>query len=432
MRKYPKTLVISHNVFNETGNMGKTMTDLLSCIPQDSLAQLYFHTEAPSITVCKRYFRITDQDVLHSVLTRKSRFRVFCENDKHTNCAKTETSQGLTAKVYQFARRRTPMIYFLRNTMWRIGKWESQELDAWIQDFNPKVIFFASGDYSFSYRITYEIAHKYKIPVVLWCCDDHYMGGYKDALFANLVRKNLMKWVRRLSDYVAEVIVISDKMKWDYTALFQTPIHVIRISAQENMMAATYKQRKGIVYSGRLGVNRFIPLIQLGKILREANIEGFEAIDVYSNEQDSSILAQLTMENGIRFHGFADGSQIPSVLGSAKFLLHIEAFDEKSKNRTRYSLSTKIGEYLQSGACLIAYGPEDISSIEYLNDGKAAVILKKAEDLPKVLYQISKDEAAYCSYVAHAKVLAERNHNKKQNDKELIKILQEATHFSVK
>ncbi|MCD7753785.1 MAG: glycosyltransferase [Clostridiales bacterium] len=432
--KYPRTLVISHNVFSETGNMGKTMADLLSCIPPDYLAQLYFHTEEPSVNICKRYFRVTDQDVLHSVLIRKSHFRVFYENDIQASCneMKIGAGKGVKAKVYQLARRRTPGIYFLRNMMWRIGKWKSQELDTWIQDFNPEVIFFASGDYTFSYRITFEIARKYKIPVVLWCCDDHYISGYGRALFANLVHRNLMKWVRRLSNYVKEVIVISDKMKRDYAALFQKPIHVVRISAQENMMRTTYEQRKGIVYSGRLGVNRFIPLIQLGKALREANIEGFEAIDVYSNEQNPSILAQLTMENGIRFHGFVTGTQIPGILGNAKFLLHIEAFDDKSKNRTRYSLSTKIGEYLQSGACLIAYGPDDISSIEYLNDENAAVILKKAEDLPKLLYQISNNKSAYNSYVAHARNLAEKNHNKKQNDREVLNILQEATCFSAK
>ena len=39
----PRVLVVSHNVFSNSGNMGKTMMRMLGGIPPERLAQLYFH-----------------------------------------------------------------------------------------------------------------------------------------------------------------------------------------------------------------------------------------------------------------------------------------------------------------------------------------------------------------------------------------------------
>ena len=59
----------------------------------------------------------------------------------------------------------------------------------------------------------------------------------------------------------------------------------------------------------------------------------------------------------------------------ADILLHVESFNEKMKKYTRLSISTKIPEYLASKRLIIAIGPVDIASIEYLKDNKAALIL---------------------------------------------------------
>ena len=64
----PHVLVISHNVFSASGNMGKTMENLLGGVDPAHLAQLYFHSEVPTRRCCLRYFRITDRDELRSQL----------------------------------------------------------------------------------------------------------------------------------------------------------------------------------------------------------------------------------------------------------------------------------------------------------------------------------------------------------------------------
>ena len=63
----------------------------------------------------------------------------------------------------------------------------------------------------------------------------------------------------------------------------------------------------------------------------------------------------------------------------ADSLLHVEAFDEKSKKSTRLSVSTKIFEYLYAGKIILGYGPSDVASMEYLRDIGCSVLC--ADDL---------------------------------------------------
>ena len=81
MKQAPRILVISHNVFSQSTAMGKTLSSMLSCVPPDCLAQLYFHSEVPTTEQCRNYFRIRDQDVLCSIVTRRSSFTVYGEAD---------------------------------------------------------------------------------------------------------------------------------------------------------------------------------------------------------------------------------------------------------------------------------------------------------------------------------------------------------------
>lgn len=418
MNRTPRVLVISHNVFSQNSGMGKTLANMLSCIPPDEIAQLYFHAEVPTMPVCQSYCRIMDSDVLKSIATRRISCRFFDKSDVRPGKKKSRIDRGFLAQIYQFSRRRTPLIHLLRDSLWRIGKWESPQLWEWLRNFEPDVIFFASGDYSFPYKITCKIAERFDIPVILWCCDDYYLKKQSGIVLGSVYKKWLLTWVHRVSKFTLSLVVISDEMARDYGRLFAgKDIHTLRIAAEQSGEILPQQQRHRIVYAGNLGINRSVPLVALGRALRRSSIPEYEAIDVYSGEKDPKILVDLTEKNGIHFHGAASPEEIKTILGSAKYLLHVEAFDLKSRERTRYSLSTKIGESLASGACLIAYGPEEISSISYLAANDGAVILHAAEELPNVIQELEAAPMLYAERVKESRALAQRNHSKEHNDR---------------
>lgn len=423
----PRVLVISHNVFSSSGNMGKTMMHMLAGISPNNLAQLYFHQEIPTRRCCLHYFRMTDSDILHSLFSRKTEFRAFGASDIDESITQSRTDTGHLAKIYQFSRRRTPLIYFLRDTMWRFGKWKTKALLEWGRAFAPNVIFLAAGDYAFPYRIAIWLSDLLHIPIVMWCADDFYIEPLKHGLFLRRIQcQRLVKLARKVIRRGRAVVTISDMMQRDYARLFRVPTKSIRISSAINHYSLSTDSRSGVVYVGNLGINRIVPLTELGRALKAAAITGFETINVYSGERNSSILQQINKENGLTYCGCISEQGVERLLGTSKFIIFVEAFDDDSICRTKYSLSTKIAESLRSGACILAYGPSEIASINYLRQYHAACILEKAEELPNAIRYLCEEANEYSHYTLCAQSLAKRFHSADVNEECLRNILIEA------
>ena len=103
-------------------------------------------------------------------------------------------------------------------------------------------------------------------------------------------------------------------------------------------------------------------------------------------------------------------------MGEAKFTLHVEAFDDNAKERTRYSLSTKIAEMLRSRTCIIAYGPSDIASMEYLAENEAALILGAPQEITDGITALDAGPQIYEEIINNAERSAQKNHSKDRND----------------
>ena len=416
----PRVLVVSHNVMGGSSGMGKTLANMLAFVPRENVAQLYFHSEVPTQDVCASYYRVTDPEMLESLWGKRTTGTVFGYEDVcNANTSRVDT--GVTAKAYQLGRKRTSFVYILRNALWRLGRWDTPKLDAWVRTFAPDVIFFAAGDYAFSYRIVHAISMRLGIPVVMWCADDYFLGHS----LKGLVHRNLIRWLKRMDKDIAAVITISDKMARDYVSLFHQPISVVRNSVEDNPYAIPFNDRKGIVYVGSLGVGRLKPLLELAHEVHRTGMQGCGVIDVYTGDKNEQTLAALESEPGIRCHGQIGSDEVLRVLGTARYVLHIESFERHFKERTRYSLSTKIGESLVSGACLVAYGPSDIASIEYLSEHSAGIVLKKAREINGLLLDKGGEDSVV-SGIENSLLLARELHDAKKNRDLLREVLCEA------
>ena len=98
---------------------------------------------------------------------------------------------------------------------------------------------------------------------------------------------------------------------------------------------------------------------------------------------------------------------------------------EDIKERTRYSMSTKIGESLGSGVCMFAYGPDDISSMEYLIENNVACVVTKKEDLHEKLEEILNSEELRRKYITNALKLASERHNYETNTQLFYEIIKD-------
>ena len=419
----PRVLVVSHNVIGGSTAMGKTMASLLVGVPSDGLAQVYFHSEVPTSEACSSYFRITDVDVLHSVFGRGEAGRVIKTSERRVGQARSRTDVGTLARVYQLGRKRTGLTYAARGALWRMGHLNKNALVTWAQAFAPDVIFFAAGDYAFAYDVVRFLAESLNLPVVLWCTDDYYLGHS----VRGVGRRLLMAGLDRLQPRIASVGVISEKMQRDYAAIFKAPIHVLRIGVKWPEKSLPWEQRSGVCYVGGLGVGRLDVLLDVGQALAQSSVPGCEYVNVYTRDENPKTLERLRNAPGIRFLGALDRAGVEQIQASARFLLLVESSNPAMKERTRYSCSTKIGEYLASGACIICVGPSDIASVEYLCTNDAGLVTNDPQDVPNLLWAALSSKTYVAGLLGREQMLAHQCHNAETNFKIMGRVLQNAT-----
>lgn len=405
-----RVLIISHNVFCNSASMGKTLSGYFKDFKPDELAQFYIHSEIPTSDVCSNYYRITDKEIIKSIFIRKSG-KVFGASDIVLNSSNVRTDKGIIAKLYQKARRRTPLVYILRNMWWTLGVWNTRKLDEWIDSFNPDCVFFASGDYAFMYKIALKIAKKKSIPLIVSCMDDYYLNNRNERRFlGKTTHKCFLKQVHRTMNYASAVLTICDKMAEDYQKFFSKPCHVIHTSTSIKEPLAFPKKKK-ISYIGNLGLLRDKQLLDIASVLQRIDLDGCpKYIDVYSPEARSEVLCNLTEENGIRFHGKVSANEVLRIMGESLAVIHTESFDSIIRKLVRYSVSTKIADSLASGTPILAYGPSDVASMSYLISNEAAFCATDLLELKDVLTDLLSNEEKRKEISHNAINLAKTNH----------------------
>lgn len=402
---YPKVLVISHNVLSPATNMGKTMVDFFSGWDKEKITQLYFHNEAPTFDICKQYFRITDFNVLGSIVKIKYQ----------TNPSQIFKEADFQTSIYQIGARRKPYGYFFRNLLWQTKLWKTTELVSWIDNYKPEVVFYAAGDYIFSMKIALDICQERGIPLVAYFGDDFYFSGQHPSKISLLASANMLQFKKEfenLFSYLSTYTAATDKLNAKYSCYFRKKGYAIMNSTniQKEKVEAGNKTIK-ISYIGNLILNRWKSLIDIASSLKKLGL----VLDVYSIEKDPKILSQLTLENGIQFKGTIPQNMVEKTIKSSTIVIHVEGLDARSKRLTKYSFSTKIGESLGSGVCLFAYGPAEVASIEYLRRNDVACVCTEKAQLQERLQLILEDTHLRQHYVDNALKLASNRHDIAKN-----------------
>ena len=418
-----KVLVISHNVFGQSTNMGKTISAYFDGWNVDDIAQIYVHSGVPTDKICDNYYRITDKEAIKSIVTRRCG-TIYKDYFKNGALAEEKPNSQITTSLYQKARARTPIIYLSRNLWWGLSAWKSKKLLNWVDEFSPDVVFFASGDYSFTYKIALDIAKYKKIPLVVSCMDDYYFYNKNENRFlGKAVYKSFMKCVYKTMKYASCLFTICDKMTIEYTKLFGRPCYTLHTPTMisEPMVCG---EQKAISYMGNLGYKRNEQLVALGRALKSIDSEvNSKFVDIYSKESCDEVLRDFTEENGIRFHGGISAEQVIDVMRNSMALVHTESFDESTRKSVAYSVSTKIADSLASGVCILAYGPSEVASVKYLRENNAAYCIDENDNLESALVEFFENSALRDEITKNAIELSKKNHSPSKNCKLIADVL---------
>lgn len=412
-----KVLIVSHNPFSNEDNMGRTLTNLFEGFDERNLCQLFFHNQHPDFGVCKNYYNINEIAVLKSTFMKGISTGRICTEENFQENNSNQKRSKLKEYVYRLGSRRTQVVYFLRNLVWALGKWKSQELLNWLTFQKPTCIFFAAGDYSFLFKIVLELSKILQIPIYTYYVDEYYLSKRKNQKIPAdaFVYRKYFKKIVNASDMN---FCISEMMCSKYKEIFKKEFELLTnpFKMIHQPVTSVGKNNLYMCYYGNLTFNRWKNLSVLATKISEMNKKYERKIrfEVFSAENDIKLLNEFQKNKNVNFMGKVTPRELEEVIDVADILVHVEDYGERYKDTVRYSISTKIPELLTSQRVILCMGPTDLEPINYLERNDAGIIVKSLEELEEKLELIYKNvDTDYL--INNALALAYKNHTKENN-----------------
>lgn len=400
-----RILIISNNVLSRTKNNGKTLYSFFDSLPKDEINQLYFSSETPEIEGY-RYFRINDVNVIKGYYKKTVGGEIFVRKEERKDSC--STSRKLPRNTFTCS---------VRDLIWH-KHWWTKSLDIWLERINPNIVFFVAGDTFFSYEICDYIVNKFNCRLYIYITDDYILPRKSDFLFGRIRRNHNLLLLRNAIQKVDKLFVVSPMMKQCYDKLFNINSYVIVNMADELFLKnqkkiLNDKNTINFVYAGSLYYGRDKTIKMLIDALTRYNMENktHACLSIYTNNiPTKKNLKNIEVEGVSKYKGSLNQEELKIILNQADILVFIESFSQKNIEKTRLSLSTKVPEYMSLKKAILAIGPANISSIDYLKDISCCVT--NPENIDSQLNILLSSEVKRIEFVnkAYDKYLS--NHNK--------------------
>lgn len=402
-----KILVLTLNAWNNSNSTGNTVSNLFSELSKDDeIANIYCRNEAINNTICKRYYKVTENDILHHLLSPKFCGKIIEGIPK--NSSQKETNILSNHKCGNFLRKyRFTSLLILRELIWLIPVWMNSNLDRFLNNFAPDIIYMHGHSNLYMHRLLDYCARKTGAKIVMYWGDDMY--GRKTRaplgyLYETFLRKRYRKSIRQSSLLFGGSLKLCD----EYSEIFGKKF----IPFFKECKQVCYDDRKKvgnpitIVYAGNLLFGRELMIVNLVKDIAKVNTKELNRqllLKIYSNTSPSEeSLVVLDDKKNSCFMGCKPYKEVCEEMDKSDLVLFIESFEKKCIKSTRLSFSTKIIDCMQSTAGIIAIGPQEIASMDYIIRNNLGYIIS---DLTQV-----EDRLTYL--VEHPEIIQENNKHK--------------------
>lgn len=392
-----KILIVSNNALSETNNNGKTLLSLVRGYPKENISQLYFSDETPSFINCNNFYKITDTDII-----KKNFGSEVSQSTEKLKQSEKKSSSKLRSliKNYEFFR-------LGREALWKYVSFDKDNLIKWVEKQNPDVIFFCAGDSLFAYDITDLLVRYFETKLVVYITDDYILPRVNLSIFWWMRRNLILDKMQSLIPSSDLFVVISNKMRAEYKKIFhkESVVFLNTPTEVEYKLEQLDNERVELIYAGGFHYNRWKVLNKIAVAIEFYNSQNPAKkafLSIYSNsEPNKHILKKINIEGSSEFYGQLNETELSHKLNESDILVHAEAFDRKSKHSTMLSVSTKIPEYLVLSKTILAVGPVEIASIDYLSNRKNVFMITKDKDIKAQVFKLLKCKAKDKSYKAH-------------------------------
>jgi glycosyltransferase involved in cell wall biosynthesis len=306
----------------------------------------------------------------------------------------------------------------LRDAIWRAARWRTGELNTWVDDFSPDVVFLVGGEYTFAYDIARYVAKRRAVPLVVFLGDDWYIvSRFSLSPLFWLQKALIRRTMRRVVGSAARLFSACDSMGEEYRRVFGVECTTLLTACGRIEPAPVSGARTPVElsYLGKVSLGRWTTLRRIGEALRDINARQQRAIlRTYSIERlDSRMVKRLSIPGAMEFMGGLNAVEVGQVIAKSDILVHVESMDKVNRKLTRLSLSGKIPDYLASGRCILVAGPAEVASIRYIQDNDAGMVVSDMETLRGNIETLISSPELRRRYALNGLRLAQRRHDSK-------------------
>ena len=407
-----KVLVISSTPWASDNSFGNSFSNIFEDIPELEFANIYCKPGMPDNNLDMIYYRISEKRLLKSIIKRKIKTGGEIKPEMNSDNLNDNLKGADTARKIRWT-----WMLWLRDLIWKLGNWKTDELKRFIDEFNPDIIFQPVYFSTYLNEIAL-FAKKHSGKKMLgYISDDCYtLRQFSLSPLYWIDRLVKRQYVKKTIDNCEILYVISEIQKKEYEQIFNKKCKVLTKCAdfsQPPELKEKLNEPLKIVYTGNLGAGRWKSVPHIKEALTKINNEGINAkMYIYSatpltKKQKNSV---ADGKNSL-FMGAVPSSEIEAIQKDADILVHAEGMNLKSRLQVHQSFSTKIVDYLKNARAIFAVGPSDAASIDYfINNASAITATNEAEVEEKLRYYTDKPDNIKL-YAEKAYECGKKNHS---------------------
>jgi glycosyltransferase involved in cell wall biosynthesis len=422
-KKYPKVLIIGQN-FGNSGGGQITLTNLFRGWPKENIGIVAYRGTLDYINkdICDKYYRIG-----YNGKSVPFPFFLFLKNKK---LGELEVGEAGIAKRYTPKMRNLVItntlkkianellsFFGLYHLVYRITI--TKDYISWINNFNPDIIYSQLSTLELVRLVnaTMDIGDK---PLAIHIMDDWpstinrpglfciYWNKIYNSEFHDLLRKASIRLC------ISDLMCTEYKRRYNYNfTYFHNPIDVgfwIRYSKNNWGISHTFT----VLYAGRIGKGTSSSVTDIANSLNLLSKEGINInFEIQTSSLSHKVIKKLKTYPNVIINSYLDYKDLPKKLSSVDLLVLPIDFDKNNLKFIKYSMPTKVSEYMITGTPILIYSPIDTALSEYAKQIQCFVVVNHKGDLIDSITQLYSNVELRQKMGQKARKIASYSHDKK-------------------
>jgi len=419
---FPKVLIIGESFTNNLGG-GITLSNFFSGWDKDKIAVAcsgYHMTSNINISICDTYYQLGIKENTwifpFSLVKRKypsGLIKLDESNIQNLTITKSKLRVRLIMNYFLPFLQHTGLIYIISKTTL------SEYFYNWLDSYKPEVLYVQTT--SLDSILFCQSVHSYlKIPLIFHMMDDWPSSMSNKGPFKKYWRKKIDHEIRILMDKASVLMCVSDAMAEEYKIrynkdfmTFHNPIEVKKwLPDQKN--SYEINDILSICYTGRIGTANSKAILFMSQVINGINHNGTKIrLDIFTSDTDTKTARLMKKLKGIQINNTVSHESMPALLSSYDLLFLPLDFDESGISYARFSMPTKVSEYMISGTPILVYADKRTALAKYaLEYGWAYVVTDSSEKvLTDALNKLFSNISLRKELAEKAKKIVIQNHD---------------------